>query len=682
MKTVTEFPFAVREVEHFEIVMPDGCRLAARMWLPDNADAEPVPAILEYIPYRKNDGTLARDMVSARYVAGHGYAYVRLDLRGTGDSEGVMLDEYTQQELDDGCDAIAWIASQPWCDGNIGMIGISWGGFNGLQIAAMQPPALKAVITCCSTDDRYADDIHYMGGTFLIDQISWASVMFAGNTLPPDPRNVGERWRKDWLRRLDESGLWLETWLRHQRRDAFWQHGSICEDYAAVKVPVYAVSGWADGYCRSVFRLLENLSGPTKGLIGPWAHKYPNLGVPGPAIGFLQEELRWWDQWLKRRETGIMDEPPLRLFMQDHAAPAGSYRERAGRWIAEPSWPSPNVARTPFRLTQDGRLRLEADEARNSEAANAHEGGLDVSSPLRVGLGGGKWCSYAVPGDQPVDQREDDSGSLVFETAPLGDALEIAGDAALDLSFRSDRPVAIVAVRLSDVAPDGSATRVSYGLFNLTHRNGHDAPESLEPGRSYLVRIPFKPVAQSFRPGHRLRLSISTTYFPLAWPAPEPVRLTVDPAKSSLDLPVRDCGAQDFGLPDFGEPEGAEPLAVEWIAEPTSSWRVIEDLAEGATRVEIVEDDGTARIIGNDLTVTQRAEETYGFSGNDYRSVMGETLRTCAMQRGDWSVRSRTWMKVTSTEEHFVIEAKLEAWEGEEPVRTQEWSTRVERDLV
>ncbi|WAP68552.1 CocE/NonD family hydrolase [Jiella pelagia] len=681
MKTVTEFPFAVREVEHFEIAMPDGCRLAARMWLPENADAEPVPAILEYIPYRKNDGTLARDMTTARYVAGHGYAYVRLDLRGSGDSQGVMLDEYTQQELDDGCEAIRWIAEQPWCDGNLGMIGISWGGFNGLQIAAMQPPALKAVITCCSTDDRYADDIHYMGGTFLIDQISWAAVMFSGNTLPPDPRNVGERWREEWLRRLDESGLWLDNWLRHQRRDAFWKHGSICEDYSAVKVPVYAISGWADGYCRSVLRLLENLSVPTKGLIGPWAHKYPHLGVPGPAIGFLQEELRWWDQWLKGRETGIMDEPPLRMFMQDHAEPQGSYQEREGRWIGEPSWPSPNVSRTRFGLAPDGRLTAERHDAEPA-GPEARGRGLAVCSPLRVGTGGGKWCSYAVPGDQPVDQREDDSGSLVFETEPLEDVLEIAGDAALDLCFESDRPVAIVAVRLSDVAPDGSVTRVSYGLFNLTHRNGHEAPEALQPGHRYRAVIPFKPVAQTFRAGHRLRLSISTNYFPLAWPAPEPVQLTVFPADSRLELPVRQGGEEDLRLPDFLDPEGAGPLEREWITKPHSAWRVVDDLAAGITQVEIVEDAGTARIVGNDLTVAERAEETYGFCGNDYRSVMGETLRTCAMQRGDWSIRSRTWMKMTATAEAFVIEAKLEAWEGDSLVREHEWSTRIERDLV
>ncbi len=195
MKVDTELPLTVRETEHAEIAMPDGTRLAARIWMPEDAEARPVPAILEYIPYRKNDKTLERDHARAPWLAAQGYAYVRVDLRGSGESEGVMQDEYTPVELQDGCDVIAWIADQAWCDGGVGIVGISWGGFNGLQIAALRPPALKAVVTICSTDDRYADDIHYMGGTLLCEQLSWASVMFGINTLPPDPAHVGDRWR-------------------------------------------------------------------------------------------------------------------------------------------------------------------------------------------------------------------------------------------------------------------------------------------------------------------------------------------------------------------------------------------------------------------------------------------------------------------------------------------------------
>ncbi|MFW5915638.1 MAG: CocE/NonD family hydrolase, partial [Planctomycetota bacterium] len=255
MQTVESFPRSVKEIFNIWIPMPDGCRLAARIWMPEDALSDPVPAILEYIPYRKNDLTAERDIPHHTYLAGHGYACVRVDLRGSGESEGVLKDEYLQQELDDGLEVLAWIAGQPWCTGRVGMVGISWGGFNGLQIAALQPPELFAVISICSTDDRYADDIHHMGGCLLGDNLSWASTMFSHNSCAPDPAVVGRRWRRMWMQRLEGSGLWLAEWLRHQRRDEYWKHGSVCEDYRAIHCPVMAVSGWADGYTNAVFRL-------------------------------------------------------------------------------------------------------------------------------------------------------------------------------------------------------------------------------------------------------------------------------------------------------------------------------------------------------------------------------------------------------------------------------------------
>ena len=239
----------VHELSHVWITMSDGVRLAARIWLPEAEPSEPVPAVLEYIPYRKNDATMERDATIHPYFAAHGYASIRVDLRGSGDSEGLMLDEYLLQEQDDALEVIAWIAAQPWCSGRVGMIGKSWGGFNGLQVAARRPPALGGIISVCSTDDRYADDVHYIGGCVLAsDMLSWASTMLAANARPPDPAVVGEAWREMWLERLEQQTPWVEEWLAHQRRDAYWQHGSVCEDYEAIEIPVFMVGGWNDGY--------------------------------------------------------------------------------------------------------------------------------------------------------------------------------------------------------------------------------------------------------------------------------------------------------------------------------------------------------------------------------------------------------------------------------------------------
>lgn len=669
MQVRTGFPRKVREIEHVEIALPDGTRLAARIWLPEDAGDAPVPAVLEYLPYRKNDHTLGRDTARAPFIAGHGYAYIRVDLRGCGESEGVMVDEYTAQELQDGCDVIAWIAAQDWCDGGVGIVGISWGGFNGLQIAALRPDALKAIVTLASTDDRYADDIHYMGGTLLCEQISWAATMFGINTLPPDPRHVGARWRDMWMQRLQGSGLWLKHWLKHQTRDAFWKHGSICEDYAAVKVPVYAVSGWADGYPRTVFRLMENLDGPRKGLVGPWAHKYPHIGAPGPAIDWLTEELRWWDHWMKGIDTGIMDEPQLCLFMQDHAAPQGAYETRAGRWVAEPSWPSPNVTREAWSLDASGALSRGA----------AGQGHASISTPQSVGLQAGKWCSYAKPGDQPGDQGPDDADSVTFQTPPLEEAIEIAGDATFDIAFTCDKPVALIAARLVDVAPDGKATRISYGMLNLTHRDSHEHPEPLKPGVTYRARVDLKHVAQTLRQGHCLRLSLSNTYFPMAWPAPEVAELVLDLANCTLTLPER-RGA-DGAVRDFGQPVAAPALEVEMHMPETFDWKIARD-EQGGACVTITDDHGTQRIVDNDLTVTATGQETYNIAAPDDHSPKARVTWTHAMARGGWRVRSETETDFTATRDSFEIRARLRAWEGDTLAHEDEWHETIPRNLV
>ena len=669
----TAFPRKVTAQETVWIPMRDGARLAARIWLPEDAADDPVPAVLEYIPYRRRDFTRVRDSVMHPYVAGHGYACVRVDLRGSGDSDGVLRDEYLEQELLDGCDVIAWLAAQPWCSGSVGMIGISWGGFNGLQIAALQPPALAGIVTACSTDDRYADDIHHMGGCLLGDNLSWASVMFSYNALPPDPDVVGDGWREMWHARLEGSGLWLETWLRHQRRDGYWRHGSICEDYAAVRCPVMAVSGWADGYSNAVFRLLANLDVPRKGLIGPWSHKYPHIGVPGPAIGFLQECVRWWDHCLKGIDTGVMDEPMLRVWMQDSVPPSAQYTHRPGRWVAEPAWPSADVARRRHGLAPGAIL---------PEGEIGPDAALPIQSPLTLGLFAGKWCSYAAGPDLAHDQRQEDGGALVFDSAPLEAPLEILGMACLDLALSSDRPLAMVAARLSDVAPDGKATRVTYGMLNLTHRDSREHPEPLEPGRRYTVRVKLNDIAQSFPAGHRLRLSLSTSYWPLAWPSPAPVRLTIHPRDSAIELPVRTPRADDRSLRAFGPPEGAAPTPRRVVETGEHNWLVHRDLARDRSTLEVINDNGIVRLEEIDLEVENRTRECYASEGDDFLSPRGETRVVRGLRRGDWSVRSETRTVLTSTPEAFHISADLDAYEGGERVFCRTWNLSLPRDFV
>lgn len=674
----TAFPRSVAAPVTTRIPMPDGVELATRIWKPVDAEEHPVPAILEYLPYRLRDGTAVRDSITHPWFAGHGYASVRVDLRGSGDSGGVLADEYLQRELDDGVAVLRWLAAQPWCTGRIGMYGISWGGFNGLQIAALQPPQLQAVITLCSTDDRYADDVHHMGGCLLGDNLSWASTMFAYNSLPPHPDAVGEDWRAMWQERLERCEPWIGLWLEHQRRDAYWEHGSICEDFSAVRAPVLAVSGWADGYSNAVFRLLAGLEVPRRGLIGPWSHTFPHLGRPGPAIGFLQECLRWWDRWLKDTPNGVEDEPMLRVWMQDSVPPTPAYEERPGRWVAEPAWPSPH---TDWRALGLGERRL---------LAPGHEAGreeLSFQSPLVTGLFAGKWCSYAAGPDLAHDQRQEDGGALVFDSQPLTEPLEILGAPVLELTLASDQPQAMVAARLSDVAPDGAATRITYGLLNLSHRAGSATPEPLVPGAFVTVRLQLNDIAQHFPAGHRIRLALSTSYWPLAWPAPRPFCLTVWPRGSTLHLPVRSPRpAEDAALRPYEPPEGAPPLPTTPLAEPHHDWRVVRELAADTSTLEVTNDAGRVRLGAAEdagaTVVGRHATEWYRSRANDYDSVSGETRWVRSLGRGDWQVRTVTTTRLTSDPTHFHLHADLDAYEGEARVFCRTFRRSYPRDCV
>ncbi len=664
----------IQAFEHVWVPMPDGVRLSARIWMPVDAKQSPVPAVLEYIPYRKRDFTAARDALQHPYFARHGYASVRLDTRGAGDSEGVMLDEYTQSELEDGRDAIAWLAAQPWCSGKLGMIGGSWGGFNALQVAALRPPALKAIVTAVSTDDRYADDMHYMGGALMNDMMSWGQQFFTQLGRPPDPAIVGEAWRVMWAQRLAAMEPVIGKWLRHQRRDAFWKHGSICENYAAITCAVYAVGGWVDGYSNAIFRMLAGLSAPRKALVGPWGHGRPHFALPGPQIGYLQECLRWWDHWLKGRDTGIMREPMLRVWMQDSVPPSTRLETRPGRWVAEPSWPSPHIPAQRLWLNP-GALGVAPGPATP----------IAIRSPHDVGIAAGEWCPYGLGGvgdDLPMDQRLDDAGSLVFDGAPLAEALEILGAVTCTIDLESDRNCGQLVVRLNDLRPDGAVTRVTYGVLNLTHRDSHEHPTSLEPGRRYRVTLPLNEIAHVFPPGHRLRVAISTCYWPIVWPAPEAATLTIQAGLSSVDLPVRAKRAEDAELPAFLAVETAPKLATTEMRPARIERHVTTDLASGEITYTILRDDGATRLDATDTLLESRKDLRYRTHRDDPLATRAEGEVVYALSRGTWRPRIHSRGVLTADRDAFTLQTDLDVHDGERRIFARSWTERIARDQV
>jgi uncharacterized protein len=508
VKVLDTLPRAIREIENLWIPLPDSDRMAARVWMPVDAESDPVPAVVEYHPYRKRDLSAVLNQPFHSYLAGHGYAAVRLEIRGSGESDGILRDEYLPQELNDACDAIAWLAAQPWCTGKVGMTGNSWSGFNALQVAALRPPALGCIVTSCSTDDRYADDMHYMGGCLLTDMLDWGTLFQALLALPPDPALVGDGWRDTWQRRIDALDTPpIETWLRHQRRDAFWKHGSVCEDFSRIAVPVLAVGGWLDGYRNAIPRLLTGLSVPRRAILGPWAHAYPHLAAPGPGFDFLAEIVRWYDHWLKGADNGAMDAPMLRAWMAEAVPAKPKYEVAPGRWVGEDVWPSPRIEQRRWALA--------------GERLVAGEGGGDPSAPrtwltpLETGLDGGEWCPYGTGGkgpEFPGDQRIDDARSLRWDSAPLTERLEILGAPIVTLELAVDKPIAQLAVRLCDVAENGASTRVSFGVLNLTHRRSHEDVAPMEPGERTTIRVQLNDTGYAFLAGHRIRVAVSTSY--------------------------------------------------------------------------------------------------------------------------------------------------------------------------
>lgn len=670
-------PVEFREIENSWIPMRDGVRLAARIWLPVDADQHPVPALFNYCPYFARLFTRSGDDARFPFFASRGYACVRVDIRGSGNSDGKPQDEYVKQEQDDALEIIAWIAKQPWCTGKVGMEGLSWSGFNCLQIAARRPPALKAILSHCSSDDRYADDAHFKGGTIIHDMFNWGTVFFAFQGQAPDPAIVGaDGWRERWLARLNAVDFNLGNWLTHQHRDAFWKHASVREDYSRIQCPVYAVGGWVDGYKNTVFRLLAGLKVPRKGLVGPWTHIYPHNGVPGPAIGYLDEALRWWDHWLKGVDTGIMKEPMVRAWMQNMPAKP-DVPDVPGRWVAEDNWPSPRITEQVLFFTG----------SRGLAAAASKDTQLDLQPLQTVGANSGNWCPSGAGASEDMaielalDQRPDDARSLVFDSEPLPEALEILGAGSIELNLAVDKPVAYVAVRLNMVSPDGESNRVTYGILNLCQRESSETPTALEPGRRYTVRVPLDNAAHRFAAGSRIRVSISTTYWPMMLPSPEAVRLSVFTGLSKVTLPVRPPRAEDAQLHAFG-PAFVPPVAIKGISGEQGTRKVEWDVGKKEQVIHHNVGNGVAlletintRLVGDSRMECWIKDDSPEGASISYKYVMG-------WERDEWRPRTVATSKTVASRTEISIQGELKAYNGDELVFSRSWNRKVPRNLV
>ena len=671
LETVTEFPHEIVDEPTLWVPLSDGTRLAARLWRPADAEENPVPAILEYIPYRRRDGRLAVDERIHPFFAGNGFAALRVDIRGSGDSGGLLADEYLKLEQDDAVELIEWIAAQPWCDGRVGMMGLSWGGFNSLQVAARRPGPLKAIIALGATVDRYNDDVHYKNGCLLNENFGWASSFLSFQTRPPDPEVLGEAWREAWLHRLENLSFFAETWFAHPVRDDYWKHGSVSEDYGAIEVPVMIVTGWGDLYVNAVPRLLENLTGPCRGLAGAWAHEFPHLATPGPAIDFLGEALAWWRHWLLGEDQGLAPArtqgPATLAFCQQGAAPEPFAAEVPGRWLSTLSWPPPDAGERVFHLGDDG-----LSESPSPASARSFR------SPLDTGTAFGELVPHCLGPEMPQDQRPDDGRSLVFDTPILEEALDIWGDTRVELTLSSDRPSGNLIVRLCDVGPDGASERVTFGCLDLRHRDGNERAHPMPLDAPVQIRLSLDHVAHRFPAGHRLRLALSTACWPNIWPAPDDPTLTLAAGPARLVLPIPPVGAEDPGRL-AAPPRAPKPANTRVLRPAKNERRVVSDQAGRTTSLEIRDDYGALVYADHGMMNAGLKRERYTIAWDDPLSATADYAWTHELGRDDWQVRSETATRLTCDAGRFHLEARVTAFEGGAQVFEKTWRKSLAR---
>jgi uncharacterized protein len=643
------------------IPMEDGVRLAVSLFLPESG--EPAPVVLEALPYRKDDATASYRPEYARLCEEYGYAVARVDLRGTGSSEGVATDEYPAGERADLCRVIEWLASQPWSTGAVGMYGTSYSGFNSLQVAAERPPALKAIVAIYASDDRYTDDVHYTGGALkLLDLVDYPLYMVALNALPPVPAIAGPDWRERWRERVEGLEPWLLRWLEEQADGPYWRQGSLRPGYERIACPTMLVAGWADGYRNATFRVLERLRAPARLLFGPWSHMATDTSLPGPRIDLVPEMVRWWDRWLRGEGNGVDQAPPVTVFVRHSSRPAPDLDEQPGTWRDEPAWPADRATTRTLPL---------------SGAAPAEGGGDRLE--VRPDVGSTAWISCAghLPFGQPDDQRTDDAYSLTYDWQ-LDQELELLGHPRLVVRVGASAPVAFLSAKLCDVFPDGTSTLVARGFLNLTQRRSRTEPEPMRPGITETVELELDATSWVFPAGHRLRLSLAGSDWPNLVPPPGPVTLTVERDGSALTLPVLE-GPSPSPPPSLPPPRPpAETGGGD--DDPQVVWRVVRDVLGHRTEAEI--DHGGRTELPDGAVLTEHYQGTVGAALDRPGLTWAGGSATYRIEWPEATVTTTARLDLKIDADAFEVQLDLEAREGDEARWTRSWHRRIPRHLA
>lgn len=594
----------VREEKNVLISMSDGISLAADLYLPEGKG--PFPALVNYYPYHKDDVIGAMTEYTRRYFAERGYAYLLVDLRGLGSSEGVAWEMLDPRENKDGAEIVEWIACQPWCDGNVGMWGISYGGITTLETASERPAHLKAIAPIFASVDAYHDFL-YPGGCMncLNGFGTWGSMMVAMNLMPPGYQDPKGRWYRVWKERLEKGKPHILHWQEHPAHDQYWQSRVV--PVRKINVPTFVIGAWRDLFPETMVKLYEELTVPKKLFMGPWTHA-PMDVFPFEPWDYLYALKRWWDYWLKGENNGIMDEPPVTLYVQG-----------ANIWRHEKEWPIPRTKERTLFLSERSTL---VDKASNKERSDTYQ-----AIPT-VGAMAGLWDPLSLCLGLPLDQGPDDLQSLTYTTDPFPEDTEISGslEAVLYMALESGEDVNLVA-KLNDVAQNGSSSLITTGCLKGSHFRSHERPEPLKTGEVYEFRIPLWATSYVVSKGHRLRLSVSCSDFPRIWPTlTNPmIRLFFSGAHASfIRFPVVPPLATPMERPEIKRPDPTVNR-LPCIIDAAPLWKIEQDLATG--KVAVV--TGTMEQIriptGGKLQQNHIVKASVSASQPDGAKVEGET---------------------------------------------------------
>ena len=646
-------------MENGWIPMKDGVRLAVTLYMPDGGKAgEKFPAVLEYHPYRKDDGTAQRDYELYSYFVRRGYVCARVDIRGFGNSEGVPTGrEYSEQEQLDALQIISWLAHQPWSNGNVGMMGISWSGFNSLQMAMRHAPDLKAIIAVDATAELFHDDVHYMDGMAHIDEFELNMDMAPGMTGAPDYT-------------LDEKILdprfdappWSLLYLKHQHDGPFWR--SPVRPYSEIKIPCFIIGGLLDGYRDSISDMLQQTKAPLKAIVGPWNHTFPHDAVPGPEIEWRAEAVRWWDYWLKGRDTGVLNDPRLVIYMQHWHPPNPNLQNVPGEWRREDSWPPRDVRETVFFPQPNHTLGTTAPEA------DAHQ----LKYVPSIGVEAGFWWGELLSDPRPVD-----AFSLVYDSAPLKEDVAILGRPRALLKASATAPLADWFARLSDVAPDGTVTQITGAGINGAQRESMTEPRALEPGKVYPLDVVMHLTSWVFPKGHRIRLAVSNALWPMILPTPYSMTTSLELGGDGTRLTLPVVPVKGTPAPVFQPPQPAEQRQdIKSIGYPwPGEWTLERDEANQKAKVRWKGKAETDYPWGKEIDYESLVYDVDD-AHPETSAVHGEAESIFTLKGRE--LRWRGHLSVTTDQKNFYYKYTRELLKDGQMVKQKTWEETIPRD--